>query len=138
MQLDDSKHKIYIHNIDDELSSDESDSEPGKLIFLPDIEKRLRATRIPPPILANKDGELAGMQMVLYHDPKSLTVPEEHDAVRKAIIETRRWARERQEQQKQEKLVYSLKPEPERNAEDDMIVEVGSDEEHSLEDMDID
>ncbi len=58
MQLDDSKHKVYINNLDDELSS-ESEAEDGKLVFLPDIEKHLRATRIPPAVLPNRDGELA-------------------------------------------------------------------------------
>lgn len=97
MQLDDSKYKVYIYNIDDELSSDESDpEEAGKLVFLPDIEKHLRQSRIPPQILANSDGELAGMQMVLYSDPKSLTVPEDKDSVRKAIIESRHRLREAQ------------------------------------------
>lgn len=95
MQLDDSKHKVYIYNLDDELSS-ESEDEEGKLVFLSDIEKHLRETRIPQHILANRDGELAGMQLVLYSDPRSLSVPEEEDGVRKAIIEARQRARERQ------------------------------------------
>ncbi|KAH7155432.1 hypothetical protein B0J13DRAFT_226144 [Dactylonectria estremocensis] len=95
MQLDDSKHKVYIYNIDDELSSD-SESDDGKLVFLPDIEKHLRATRIPPSIMANKEGEAAGREIVLYSDPKSLTVPEGKDSVRKAIIESRRRTREEQ------------------------------------------
>ncbi|KND91381.1 hypothetical protein TOPH_04058 [Tolypocladium ophioglossoides CBS 100239] len=99
MQLDDSRHKVYIYNIDDELSSD-SEGEDGKLIFLPDIDKHLRENRIPPHILANGDGELAGMQMVLYSDPKSLTVPESRDSVRKAVIEARHRVRERQRQER--------------------------------------
>ncbi|KAF4955707.1 hypothetical protein FSARC_11768 [Fusarium sarcochroum] len=96
MQLDDSKHKVYIYDIDDELSSDSETDDPGKLVFLPDIEKHLRLNRIPPSMLANSDGELAGMQVVLYSDPKSLTVPEDKDSVRKAIIESRRRTREQQ------------------------------------------
>ncbi|KAM0344414.1 hypothetical protein ACHAPU_007598 [Fusarium lateritium] len=96
MQLDDSKHKVYIYNMDDELSSDSETEDSGRLVFLPDIEKHLRATRIPPSVLANSDGELAGMQVVLYNDPKSLTVPEDRDIVRKAIIESRRRTRELQ------------------------------------------
>lgn len=95
MHLDDTKHKVYIYNIDDELSSDDDDDD-SKLIFIPDIEKRLKETRIPPSILANKDGELAGMQVVLYSDPKSLTVPEEKDGVRKAILDARRRLRAQQ------------------------------------------
>ncbi|TFA98279.1 hypothetical protein CCMA1212_009970 [Trichoderma ghanense] len=95
MQLDDSKHKVYIYDLDAELSSD-SDNDEGKLIFLPDIEKHLRESRIPRGVLANDQGELAGMQLVLYSDPKSLSVPEERDGVRRAIIEARQRAREAQ------------------------------------------
>lgn len=96
MQLDDSKHKVYIYNIDDELSSSDSECDEGKLVFLPDIEKHLRANRIPQSILANDEGEIAGMQLVLYSDPKSLTVSEDKDSVRKAIIESRHRVREQQ------------------------------------------
>ncbi|PNP58613.1 hypothetical protein THARTR1_01629 [Trichoderma harzianum] len=95
MQVDDSKHVVYINDLDAELSSD-SENDDGKLVFLPDIEKHLRQNRIPRHILANDDGELAGMQLVLYSDPKSLSVPEEKDSVRRAIIEARHRAREEQ------------------------------------------
>ncbi|KAL7943183.1 hypothetical protein V8C42DRAFT_115386 [Trichoderma barbatum] len=95
MQLDDSKHKVYIYDMDAELSSD-SDTDDGRLVFLPDIEKHLRENRIPRHILANDEGELAGMQLVLYSDPKSISVPEERDGVRRAIIEARKRAREGQ------------------------------------------
>lgn len=109
MQLDNTKHKVYIYNLDDELSSSENESDAddaGRLVFLPDIEKHLRANRYPPlqnpipipkPILPNKDGELAGMQLVLYSDgPSSISVPQEQDSVRKAIIEARARLREKQ------------------------------------------
>lgn len=97
MRLDDTKHKVYIYNIDDELSSSDDDtaSDDGRLVFLPDIQKHLMANRIPPAVLANADGELAGMQLVLYSDPKSLSVPEEQDGVRKAVIEARQRLRDR-------------------------------------------
>jgi len=103
MQLDDTKHKVYIYDLDAELSDSES-SDDGRLVFLPDIQKHLRETRIPPAILANSEGELAGMnnQLVLYNVPSSLTVPEEQDSVRKAIIETRARARAKQEQKRNE------------------------------------
>ncbi|KAG5975529.1 hypothetical protein E4U58_000726 [Claviceps cyperi] len=96
MQLDDSKHKVYIYNLDDEITSESSEDEDGKLIFLSDIEKHLREKRIPPHILADSDGQLGGMQLVLYSDPKSLSVPEEQDGVRKAILEARQRTREKQ------------------------------------------
>jgi len=99
MQVDNTKHKVYIYDLDAELSDGESSSDEGKLVFLPDIEKHLRETRIPPRILANSEGELAGnnLQLVLYNVPSSLTVPEEQDSVRRAIVETRARARARQE-----------------------------------------
>ncbi|KAI1091850.1 hypothetical protein F5B19DRAFT_250843 [Rostrohypoxylon terebratum] len=101
MQLDDSKHKVYIYNMDDELSESESDSE-GRLVFIPDIEKHLMQHRIPPSVLANKDGELAGMQLVLYSEPSSLTVPKEQDSVRKAILEARQRVRDRQKEEREQ------------------------------------
>lgn len=103
MRLDDSKHKVYIYNIDDELSSD-SEAEDGRLVFLPDIEKHLKQNRIPRHVLANNDGELAGMQVVLYSDPKSLSVPEEKDGVRKAVLEARKRHREAQTQAREGRL----------------------------------
>ncbi|KJZ77451.1 hypothetical protein HIM_03175 [Hirsutella minnesotensis 3608] len=95
MQLDDTKHKVYIYSLDDELASDD-EGDDGKLVFLPDIDKHLRETRIPQHVLASPDGELAGMQMVLYSDPRSLTVPEDRDGVRRAIIDARHRVREKQ------------------------------------------
>jgi hypothetical protein len=102
MQLDNTKHKVYIYDLDAELSDSES-SDDGKLVFLPDIEKHLRESRIPPSVLANSEGELAGNnQMVLYNIPSSLTVPEARDSVRKAIIETRARARAKLNQRRNE------------------------------------
>ncbi|RYP44383.1 hypothetical protein DL768_009149 [Monosporascus sp. mg162] len=96
MQLDDTKHKVYIYDLDDELSSDgDESSDEARLVFLPDIEKHLLQKRIPPSVLANPEGELAGMQLVLYSEPTSLTVPEERDSVRRAIVETRQRLREK-------------------------------------------
>ncbi|KAI9784822.1 MAG: hypothetical protein M1839_001552 [Geoglossum umbratile] len=99
MQLDDTKHRIYISNLDDELSDD--DPQEGKLIFLPDIEKRM--TKIPYSILKNPQQPPAPIstntEVVLYNVPTSLSVPREHDSVRKAIIEARARARERQAQE---------------------------------------
>ncbi|KAI0410149.1 hypothetical protein F4802DRAFT_16074 [Xylaria palmicola] len=111
MQLDNTKHKVYIYDLDAELSSADEQSEGeslpgsptsgGRLIFVPDIGKHLYKSRIPPSVLANSEGQLAGhdindMQMVLYSEPSSLTVPREHDSVRKAILEARARARQRQ------------------------------------------
>ena len=96
MQLDESKHKVYIYNLDDELSS-ESEPEDGRLLFLPDIEKHLRKNRIPAQVLQGPEADPAGMALVLYGVPRSISVPEENDSVRKVILEARARAREKQE-----------------------------------------
>lgn len=113
MHLDDTSHKVYIYNLDDELSSESEPDDPeGKLVFLPDVEKHLRANRIVPgvgvprPLTPSKDGELAGMQLVLYDEgPSSLTVPVEHDSVRKAIVEARARVRQRQQEEREAREV---------------------------------
>lgn len=99
MRLDDTKHKVYIYDLDKEIEEIESLEDENKLVFLPDIEKRLLNKRIPSSIFANKDGELAGMNknqaMVLYDIPHSLTLTDEKDSVRKAILESRRRAQKK-------------------------------------------
>lgn len=95
MQLDDTKDKVYIHNLEEELADMESEEE--KLVFLPDIEKKLGMMgRIPKSVLLGEGHPSIGNQMVLYSVPSSLSVPEEQDNVRKAIIESRARAREKQ------------------------------------------
>lgn len=85
MNVDDSRDRIYIANIDDELADIESDEE--KMVFIPDIEKRLM--KIPKSVLYGKESSSAGNEVVLYGVPESLSVPPDKDIVRKAIIESR-------------------------------------------------
>ena len=92
MQLDDTRDKVYIYNLDDELRGIEEEEE--KTLFLPDIERKF--TKIPKAVLTSTCPPLANQEMVLYRVPSSLTVPEEQDIVRKAIIETRERARQKQ------------------------------------------
>ena len=92
MQIDDTKDKIYIYNLDEELRDTQSDEE--KLVFLPDIEKQF--TKIPKSVLMAHNPPVTGSEMVLYNVPSSLSIPKEEDSVRRAIIETRARAREKQ------------------------------------------
>jgi hypothetical protein len=97
MSLDDSKHKVYIYDLDAELASDnEGDSADAKPIFIPDIEKHLN--NLPKVMLINDEARSVAknMQLVLYNVPHSLTVPEERDGVRRVIEESRARMRERQ------------------------------------------
>lgn len=92
MQVDDTRDRVYIYNLDEELADVESEEE--KLIFLPDIEKRL--SKIPKHVLTGRrEDEPENQELVLYGVPKSLTVDESHDSVRKAILEARQRQREK-------------------------------------------
>lgn len=92
MQMDDSPNKVYIYDLDEELSDVEPQEE--KIIFLPDIEREL--TKIPKKLLTNQSPPPTTNEMVLYTLPSSLTVPEEQDSVRRVIMEARARARQQQ------------------------------------------
>ena len=91
MSLDDFRDRIYIHNLDEEI--EEIESEDEKLIFLPDIEKRL--TKVPASVLMSQNPPPSNTEVVLYSVPESLSVSPGQDLVRKAIAETRARAREK-------------------------------------------
>ena len=95
MQLDDSKDKVYIHDLDAELADLESDEDTP--IYLPDIEKKL--AKIPRSVLMGRNPPITENQMVLYNVPSSLSVPQEQDNVRRAIIDSRTRSREKQAQE---------------------------------------
>ncbi|MCJ1478735.1 hypothetical protein MMC13_007419 [Lambiella insularis] len=92
MNLDDTRDRIYIHNLDDEIS--DVDSEAEKLVFLPDIDKRL--TKIPKSVLLGQNQPHTRNEVILYSVPESISIPPEQDNVRKAIMEARERARQKQ------------------------------------------
>ncbi|EPS26060.1 hypothetical protein PDE_00996 [Penicillium oxalicum 114-2] len=87
MMLDDTPHTTYIHDLDRELA--DIDVTEGPFVILPLAAKMLA---VPESVLA---GPSQGKELVLYSDPSSLSVPREHDSVRKAILESRARARKR-------------------------------------------
>jgi len=86
MQVDDTKSRVYIHDLDAELADESDDEHP---IFIPDIEKHL--LKLPKAALINDADRQRrlSMQMVLYRVPQPLTSPEESDGVRRAVHEAR-------------------------------------------------
>jgi hypothetical protein len=94
MQVEETKDRIFIHDLDQEAAEAESDDEHP--VFLADIEKLL--SRVPKSVLAGDDDvkNRENLQMVLYAVPTSLTVPEATDSVRKVIMEARQRSRESQ------------------------------------------
>ena len=95
MELENTRDRVFIHNLDQELS--EIDAEGERLIFLPDIEKKL--ARIPKSVLTTQSHPITGNEVVLYNVPSSLSIPREKDNVRRAILETRARALEKQVQE---------------------------------------
>lgn len=117
----DNDNVVYIDSLDSDTDEEEAATR-GKVIFIPDIEKKLN--QIPDHILkpGGSDGNgqtglggraasgstgsngLNGMDLVLYSVPKSLSMPNENcDGVRKAIIESRKRLREKNEREAREK-----------------------------------
>jgi hypothetical protein len=97
MFVDDTKDKVYIRDLESEIAQIEAEEPRG--IFLPDIDRRISA--IPQQLLQNQTNN-ANSQMVLYQVPSSISVPEDQDHVRKAIIATRARAREEQARKAEE------------------------------------
>lgn len=97
MNIDETRDRVYVQNLDAELSDIEANEPDERLIFLPDIEKHF--SRIPEHLLAapRDAADLAQQQqeLVLYSVPKSLTVDESQDSVRRAILDARQRAREK-------------------------------------------
>lgn len=90
MLLDDTKHTIFIHDIDRELIDD--DAPRGVINFLPGVTETLMP--MPKSLVINTEPQ--SNELVLYREPKSLSIPMEEDNVRRAIVET--WARARGKQ----------------------------------------
>ena len=112
MHVDDTRHRVYISDLDEELAETEQQQTEERLIFLPDIERRF--TKIPQQVLNPRnnedDDDRDCQELVLYSIPKSHTVDEGHDFVRKAILETRARARDKvaREMRQQEMPAQSI------------------------------
>ncbi|KIW56167.1 hypothetical protein PV05_04846 [Exophiala xenobiotica] len=110
MTVDETPHRVIITNLAHEIAQIEADeAAASQTVFLPDIDKKVSAIpqrflqshppqNASPPLTLNTNTAL-----VLYRDPTSITVPEEEDAVRKAIIAARTRAREKQAAEQRER-----------------------------------
>lgn len=92
MLLDDTKDTTYIHDLAREIA--EAEAEELQVSFLPGIVEKL--TPIPKAILAGPKPQ--SNELVLYREPTSLTMPKEHDCIRRAIIDSKERARAKRTQ----------------------------------------
>ncbi|KAF8439167.1 hypothetical protein BGX38DRAFT_1208771 [Terfezia claveryi] len=81
---------VYVSDLDSDSESDADD----KVVYLPDIERKLN--RIPYQLVSGGSNDLpTSTELVLYSVPSSISVPEQKDVVRRAIIESRQRLREK-------------------------------------------
>ncbi|KAI5295414.1 hypothetical protein KEM52_001484 [Ascosphaera acerosa] len=92
MDVEDTKHRVFIGNLEREIREIERLEKQGKEpIILPGLEKliyRPGALRLKPPAVPSNE-------LVLYKVPASISVPEQHDSVRRALADHRDRASER-------------------------------------------
>lgn len=103
MPLDDTADRIWVHDLDAEIAAIEAEeAKQNGGIQLSEAGKEY--SKIPEHLLkqgGSAPDRAANMQMILYRDPISISVPEEDDAVRKTIIEARRRMREKQAEERE-------------------------------------
>lgn len=103
MPIDETADRIWVHDLDAEIAEIEADeARERERIQLSLSEAGSQYAKIPDHLLKlnnQADPPASNMQMVLYRDPISLSVPEENDAVRKTVVEARRRMRENQLEQ---------------------------------------
>ncbi|PYI06290.1 hypothetical protein BO78DRAFT_470088 [Aspergillus sclerotiicarbonarius CBS 121057] len=91
MLLDDTKHTVYIHDLDRELEDIEPKAD--SFTILPTCVNQMPI--IPRLLVTNT--KTPCNELVLYTEPTSLSIPKENDSVRKALIATRERARKSQQ-----------------------------------------
>lgn len=107
MPVDDTANRIWVNDLNAEIAEIEA-AEAQERLLLSEAGKEY--SKIPEHLLrknpnAFTDSAAANMQVILYRDPISISVPEEEDAVRKTITEARQRMRERQAEERERKDV---------------------------------
>jgi len=104
MPVDDTPDRIWVHDLDAEIAEIEAE-EAKERDRVQLSEAGNQYAKIPDHLLKQNskfDDPASNMQIILYRDPISISVPEEDDAVRKTIVEARKRMRENQTQTEQQ------------------------------------
>ncbi|KAL2814727.1 hypothetical protein BJX63DRAFT_189034 [Aspergillus granulosus] len=86
MMLDDTKHTVYVHDLEQEL--EETEFLQAGLTILPGLSDKLSMSKM---LVSSTKPQCN--EVVLYREPESLSIPKDKDQVRRALIETRERAR---------------------------------------------
>lgn len=116
MPVDDTANRVWINDLDAEIAEIEA-AEAQEHNDLKFSETGKEYAKIPEHLLRRNPAELsdsaaANMQVILYRDPISISVPEEEDAVRKTITEARQRMRERQAEERERKQESTVPAHP--------------------------
>ncbi|KAI5307343.1 hypothetical protein KEM56_006939 [Ascosphaera pollenicola] len=85
MDVGDTKHRVYVSNLEHEIRKIEREEKQKEDILLPGLEKLMYN----PKSLYVKPPEPPGNQLVLYRVPASISIPEHHDSVKRALSDAR-------------------------------------------------
>lgn len=106
MRVDDTADRIWVHDLDAEIAEIEAEeAKEREAERLKLSEAGIQYAKIPDHLWKQNNhanDPASNMQMILYRDPVSISVPEEDDAVRKTIVEARKRIRENQPQKEQQ------------------------------------
>lgn len=137
MDVEDTKHRIYVSNLEHEIREIEKEEKKKKKnLLLPGIEKLVcnpRSLYIKPP-------EPPGNELVLYRVPASISIPEEHDSVKRALSDARDRAAKRlvESGRKQSELEASQKNDEKEPANEVPLSPDIVDDDESMESSDYD
>ncbi|KAJ9661802.1 hypothetical protein H2198_001767 [Neophaeococcomyces mojaviensis] len=108
MPVDETSDRVWVHDLDAEIREIEAEEAKNKNgIQISEAGKEY--SKLPEHILRQSlkvEDPAKSLQMVLYRDPISISVPQEEDAVRKAILEARRRMRERQHEERVAEVAF--------------------------------
>ncbi|EFE34649.1 uncharacterized protein ARB_06412 [Trichophyton benhamiae CBS 112371] len=93
MQVDDTKTRVYITDLEDEIAQIEEEESRQTFKVMPEMEKQLMS--IPKSVLTHKPKEERNNELVLYRVPAALGIPAEQDSVRAVMTDARERAREK-------------------------------------------
>ena len=108
MTVDDTAYRVWVRDLDAEIAEIEAAEaeEQNADLHITDAGKEYSRSKVPEHLLRQNPSDPTGsvatdMQMILYRDPISISVPEEDDAVRKTIIEARQRMRDKQAKERE-------------------------------------